>query len=49
MCLPTGDLYLQSNSIDPKNIPKNLFILAGMSPVYLGVAYLFLRSMKKKS
>lgn len=49
ICLPTGDLYLESQGINPDHLWMNIGILAAMIPVYLGVAYLFLRSLKKKS
>lgn len=47
ICLPTGDMYLQSQGINPDNIWKNIGILAAMTPAYLFIAYLFLRSLKK--
>jgi len=49
ICLPTGDLYLSSQGIDPQNVWRNIGILTAMIPCYLGMAYLFLRSLKKKS
>jgi hypothetical protein len=49
ICMATGDMYLQSQGIDPKNVWRNIGILTAMIPVYLGAAYLFLRSLKKKS
>ena len=49
ICMATGDMYLQSQGIDPKNVWRNIGILTAMIPVYLGVAYFFLRSLKKKS
>jgi len=49
VCLPTGDLYLQSQGIDPKNVWRNIGILSAMIPCYLLAAYFFLRSLKKKS
>ncbi|EWM20670.1 atp-binding cassette sub-family g member 2 [Nannochloropsis gaditana] len=49
ICLPTGDLYLESQGINPDHLWMNIGILAAMIPVYLGIAYLFLRSLKKKS
>jgi len=49
ICLPTGDLYLQSQDIDPKNVWRNIGILAVMAPVYLFLAYLFLRALKKST
>lgn len=49
ICLPTGDLYLESQGINPDHLWMNIGILAAMIPVYLGIAYVFLRSLKKKS
>ena len=49
ICLPTGDLYLQSQGIDPANVWRNIGILAVMAPVYLFLAYLFLRALKKST
>ncbi|GAB5036054.1 atp-binding cassette sub-family g member 2-like, partial [Nannochloropsis oceanica] len=47
ICLPSGDMYLQSQGIDPDNLWRNIGILAAMAPVYLLIAYLFLRALKK--
>lgn len=49
ICMPTGDLYLQSQQIDPDNIWRNIGILFAMTPGYLFLAYLCLRNLKKKS
>jgi hypothetical protein len=47
--MPSGDMYLKSQGIDPKNVWRNIGILTAMIPCYLGAAYFFLRSLKKKS
>jgi hypothetical protein len=51
-CIPTGDVYLRSRHIstDPgfHQVYKNLLILFGMTPAYLLVAFIVLRSLKKK-
>lgn len=49
ICMPTGDLYLESQGIDPDNVYRNIGIIAAMAPGYLFVAYIFLRTLKKKA
>lgn len=32
ICMPTGDLYLASQGIDPDNVYRNIGIIAAMAP-----------------